>query len=198
MQLKTQISPLASCGRGCGQRDTSPGQGSGPDVTTGNGPKPHPLRGSVGVVGWGASLLQAQTTTITTAMIAIRRSDFRGTEKCRWHITASPAHHIMEFERELKTSTSWQQSRNVRRPEYTRTGVRRFLLHHVPLALASAGLLALFMTAPTFDVSTYRHADVVSGRFPRVRSEDASAGRAGVHGAESITSANGRHDGSSD
>jgi len=72
--------------------------------------------------------------------------------------------------------------------------MRRFLVHHVPLALASAGLLALFMAAPTFDASKYRHADVVSGGFPRVQSEDGSAGRVGGHRAESVAGANERHD----
>ncbi len=72
--------------------------------------------------------------------------------------------------------------------------MRRFLLQHVPLALASAGLLALFMAAPPFDASKYRHADVASGEFPRVQSEAPATGRIGGHRAESIGGANERHD----
>ncbi len=44
---------------------------------------------------------------------------------------------------------------------------RRFLLHHLPLALASAVVLLLFMGLPLFDVSLYPHADLVSGALPQ-------------------------------
>lgn len=44
---------------------------------------------------------------------------------------------------------------------------RRFLLHHLPLALASAVVLLLFMSLPLFDVSLYPHADLVSGALPQ-------------------------------
>ena len=72
--------------------------------------------------------------------------------------------------------------------------MRRFLLHHVPLALASAGLLALFMAAPPFGASKYRHADVASAEFPRVQSEAPATGRVSGHRAESIGGANERHE----
>jgi methionine sulfoxide reductase heme-binding subunit len=82
---------------------------------------------------------------------------------------------------------------NIREPQ-----VRRFFLNHVPLALASAGLLALFMTASTFEVSRYQHADLVSGRFPRVRTEEVSAARVRGQGADSTAGANERHDSQAD
>lgn len=56
---------------------------------------------------------------------------------------------------------------------------RRFLLHHVPLALASAVVLALFMSLPSFDAHAYPHADIVSGTFPQERREGAATGHAG-------------------
>jgi sulfoxide reductase heme-binding subunit YedZ len=49
---------------------------------------------------------------------------------------------------------------------------RRFLLHHVPLALASAGVLVLFMSLPLFDANRYPHADIFSGPFPQERAAD--------------------------
>jgi hypothetical protein len=43
----------------------------------------------------------------------------------------------------------------------------------VPLALASAGLLVLFMTLPLFDVRDVGgHVDLTSGAFPQQRSGD--------------------------
>ncbi len=45
----------------------------------------------------------------------------------------------------------------------------RFLRFHVPLALASAGALLLFMTLPLFDANVYPHADIFSGAFPQQR-----------------------------
>lgn len=56
---------------------------------------------------------------------------------------------------------------------------RRFLVHHVPLALASAVVLALFMSLPLFDAHAYPHADIVSGTFPQQRREGAATGHAG-------------------
>jgi len=46
---------------------------------------------------------------------------------------------------------------------------RRFLRHHLPLALASAVVLVLFMSLPPFDASAYPHADLFSATFPRER-----------------------------
>jgi len=47
---------------------------------------------------------------------------------------------------------------------------RHRLLHfHVPLALASALVLVLFMTLPLFDANVYPHADIRSGAFPQQR-----------------------------
>lgn len=53
----------------------------------------------------------------------------------------------------------------------------RLLRYHLPLALASAGVLLLFMTLPAFDVSAYPPGDIRSGTFPQ---EGASA--AELHG----------------
>jgi sulfoxide reductase heme-binding subunit YedZ len=58
---------------------------------------------------------------------------------------------------------------------------RRLLLHHAPLALASAVVVALFMSLPLFDVHAYPHADIVSGTFPRERREGEVTGHAGGH-----------------
>lgn len=44
---------------------------------------------------------------------------------------------------------------------------RRLLRHHLPLALASAAILALFMGLPRFDSSEYTQGDIFSGTFPR-------------------------------
>lgn len=49
---------------------------------------------------------------------------------------------------------------------------RRFLLHHVPLALASAVVVVLFMSLPLFDANVYPHGDIFSGRFPQQRGGD--------------------------
>jgi sulfoxide reductase heme-binding subunit YedZ len=43
---------------------------------------------------------------------------------------------------------------------------RRLLLHHAPLALASAVVVALFMSLPTFAISG-PHGDIRSGTFPQ-------------------------------
>src|SRR2546425_5455764 len=51
---------------------------------------------------------------------------------------------------------------------------RRFLLHHVPIAFATAALLVVFMTLPAFDASTYRYGDIVSDTFPHARDDDPS------------------------
>src|SRR5712691_4362245 len=67
---------------------------------------------------------------------------------------------------------------------------RRFLFHHVPLALGSALLLGVFMTVPLFDARAYAHGDIVSGTFPQARGEAGSmshgSDRGGGHdGAQS-------------
>ena len=49
---------------------------------------------------------------------------------------------------------------------------RRFLYHHLPLALASALAVVLFMTLPLFDANAHPHADIFSSTFPRQRGED--------------------------
>jgi sulfoxide reductase heme-binding subunit YedZ len=45
----------------------------------------------------------------------------------------------------------------------------RFLVHHVPLALASAVLLVVFMGLPPFDANSYPHVDIFSSAFPQQR-----------------------------
>jgi sulfoxide reductase heme-binding subunit YedZ len=47
---------------------------------------------------------------------------------------------------------------------------RRLLIHHVPLALASALGLTLFVSSPPFDVRAHPHADIFSGPWPQTRS----------------------------
>lgn len=47
---------------------------------------------------------------------------------------------------------------------------RRLLRHHLPLALASALALILFMTLPAFDPSRYVFGDIFSGSLPQQRS----------------------------
>jgi methionine sulfoxide reductase heme-binding subunit len=44
---------------------------------------------------------------------------------------------------------------------------RRFLFHHLPLAVASTLILGLFATVQVFDASAYRHGDIVTGTFPK-------------------------------
>jgi DMSO/TMAO reductase YedYZ heme-binding membrane subunit len=58
---------------------------------------------------------------------------------------------------------------------------RRLLLHHVPLAFASAAVLLLFMNLPLFDANTQPHADIFSGTFPRERSESGPMNHRGNH-----------------
>ncbi|HEV8393257.1 MAG TPA: hypothetical protein VGQ37_03240, partial [Vicinamibacterales bacterium] len=55
---------------------------------------------------------------------------------------------------------------------------RRFLFHHLPLALASAGFLVVFMTAPRFDAHASAHGDITSGPFPRARAAGGPMGHA--------------------
>src|SRR5918995_446971 len=55
---------------------------------------------------------------------------------------------------------------------------RRLLRHHLPLAVASAVVLVLFMSLPRLDASKYAQADIFSGTFPR----DFPAGQTGQHG----------------
>jgi DMSO/TMAO reductase YedYZ heme-binding membrane subunit len=44
---------------------------------------------------------------------------------------------------------------------------RRLLLHHVPLALASAAVLVLFMTVPPFDANRYPPGNIFTDWYPR-------------------------------
>jgi methionine sulfoxide reductase heme-binding subunit len=44
---------------------------------------------------------------------------------------------------------------------------RRLLLHHVPLALASAAVLVLFMTVPPFDATRYAPGNIFTDWYPR-------------------------------
>ena len=46
---------------------------------------------------------------------------------------------------------------------------RRFLLHHLPFALASAVILVLFMSLPLFDASVYPHGQNAREFAVRVR-----------------------------
>jgi sulfoxide reductase heme-binding subunit YedZ len=45
----------------------------------------------------------------------------------------------------------------------------RSLRHHVPLGIASAVVLVLFMSVPKFDANRYSHADIFNGAFPQQR-----------------------------
>jgi methionine sulfoxide reductase heme-binding subunit len=75
---------------------------------------------------------------------------------------------------------------------------RRGLSHHVPLAIASAGLLVMFVTVPGFNVNAYEHGDITTGKLPQrstassstnssmhthVRPDRATSGRPSRHGA---------------
>jgi sulfoxide reductase heme-binding subunit YedZ len=73
---------------------------------------------------------------------------------------------------------------------------RRLLLHHVPLALASAVVLVLFMTLPPFDANTYPHADIFSGALPQERGEGEPMGHGRDHSGP--MDHGGRHTGSMD
>ena len=73
--------------------------------------------------------------------------------------------------------------RSLKRPLGTGGEQRaRFLRHHLPLALASAAVLALFMMLPRFDASASPHADIFSGAFPQQRSGDGGMDRSGAWG----------------
>src|SRR5262245_25339198 len=56
---------------------------------------------------------------------------------------------------------------------------RRFLLHHLPLAAASALFVMWFTSAPIFDVTAYEHADIFTGPFPQPGTEPASSPNGG-------------------
>src|SRR6266851_4236565 len=68
---------------------------------------------------------------------------------------------------------------------------RRFLFHHVPLALASALLLGVFMTAPRFNARAYAHGDIVSATFPQARDEASSMSHGAGHGGPTAHSGHG-------
>lgn len=69
---------------------------------------------------------------------------------------------------------------------------RRFLRHHLPLALASGGVLLLFMTLPLFDANVYPHADTVSGVFPRQREQRGEGGVMNQGGDQAGSTGHGR------
>jgi sulfoxide reductase heme-binding subunit YedZ len=52
---------------------------------------------------------------------------------------------------------------------------RRLVRNHLPLALASAAVLLLFMSLPRFDANVYPHADLFSGAFPQQRERGGGA-----------------------
>ena len=84
---------------------------------------------------------------------------------------------------------------------------RRLLRHHLPLALASAGVLLAFMTVPRFDANRYAHADLTSASFPKQRansgrmtnmtrrSGDHIGGQTGTHAGGGNSQHSGAHGG---
>jgi sulfoxide reductase heme-binding subunit YedZ len=73
--------------------------------------------------------------------------------------------------------------------------MQRLLLHHMPLALGSAILLALFMALPAFDTTAYPHVDVMSGPLPRPPAAREPTNRAGSRGLGSMAGAPEGHHG---
>src|SRR5919106_6069773 len=65
-----------------------------------------------------------------------------------------------------------------RRPSGLR---RRLLLHHTPLALASAVVLVLFMTVPPFDATRYAPGNIFTDWYPREDFSGGPTGQAGTH-----------------
>lgn len=65
---------------------------------------------------------------------------------------------------------------------------RRLLFHHLPLAVSTGLLVALFMTLPVFDVTAYRHGDIVSGPFPQAGAESTSTRAGGRNSGRSAPS----------
>jgi len=67
---------------------------------------------------------------------------------------------------------------------------RRVLLHHLPLAIASSIVLALFMGVRLFDARAFPHPDLMTAAFPQVRGSDDTAGHVnpGRHGANGMQS----------
>lgn len=83
----------------------------------------------------------------------------------------------------------------------------RMLFHHIPLAIASVGLIVLFTTLPRFDVNASDHVDLMTGAFPQARASaaetkpDAQAhshgqrtARGTNHGSERATAMEHGHD----
>jgi len=67
----------------------------------------------------------------------------------------------------------------------------RMLFHHIPLAIASVGLVVLFTTLPRFDVSAYDHVDLMTGAFPQPRASAAETKRdASTHGQQTARGTN--------
>lgn len=73
----------------------------------------------------------------------------------------------------------------------------RLLRFHVPIAFASALVLALFLTLPRFDANEYPHADIFSGAFPqeRQRGEGGPMEHEGGQGGRMDMEQGGDHDG---
>src|SRR5262249_40006749 len=75
----------------------------------------------------------------------------------------------------------------------------RLLRFHIPLALASAVILVLFMSLPLFTALVPPHVDIVSGPFPQARSMGEPSGpMAGLHGQTGSTNHSGNQTGSTD
>src|SRR5438552_14527108 len=55
---------------------------------------------------------------------------------------------------------------------------RRLLLHHAPLAVASALVIAMLMGFPVFDPRAHPHPDITSGTFPQHRQGEGAVDRA--------------------
>src|SRR5680860_965932 len=73
-------------------------------------------------------------------------------------------------------------TRSLRDPLGGRSGSwrHRIFRFHVPLALASALILGVFMMLPLFDVTSYHGSvDISSGAFPQQRSETRSTDHGG-------------------
>jgi hypothetical protein len=69
--------------------------------------------------------------------------------------------------------------RSASQPRTSRDLRRRFRRHHVPLGLASAVVLGVFMSFPAFEANRYPHADIFSGTFPQQRQRGGAG--PGVH-----------------
>ena len=73
--------------------------------------------------------------------------------------------------------------------EFVRSQRRRVLLHHLPLALVSVGVLFAFTNLPLFNADLYPHVDLRSGAVPQLRGRAGNG--TGEHGAEQTPGAAG-------